>query len=348
MKRQLWLIALLLPALCAVAACRTASPAAQTAAPPVSADEAWWTAQAAPEEEAALREKAKGMVEHLRARRGEYLLGAEDLIRITVWNKPDLSKETRIRPDGSVFVPHVGNIAAEGVTVAALQQTLTEKLQRVIRDPQVDVEIVEYASKVYYVFGQVIKPGMYPIKASTTLLEAVATASGPTEKANLASACLIREGLVVPIDFYGLFERGDVSQNLLLADGDVIYLPNVDDAKVYVLGEVNAAAAVPMRSRRLTLSEAIAQAGGFNEITAYKRGIKIIRGTLANPKVYTVNYDEILRGKKPDVAFLQNGDIVYVPAGGLTKWDRVLGQLLPNLSRIVLDAASIDSLTRNR
>lgn len=344
MKRQRWLIVIFLPLALALAACRTTQPST----PSVAEEESWWSEQTAPEDEAALREKAKSMVDNLRVHRGEYLLGAEDMIRITVWNKPDLSKETRIRPDGTVFVPHIGNVAAAGLTVVALQETLTEGWQRVIRDPQVDVEIVEYGSKVYYVFGQVIKPGIYPIKASTTLLEAVATASGPTEKANLAYSYLIRNGVVVPIDFYGLFERGDVSQNILLADGDVIYLPNVDDAKIYVLGEVNAAAAIPLRNRRLTLSEAVAQAGGFNEITAYKRGIKIIRGTLANPKVYTVNYEDILRGKRPDVAFLQNGDIVYVPAGGLTKWDRVLGQLLPNLSRIVLDAASIDSLTRNR
>ena len=128
----------------------------------------------------------------------------------------------------------------------------------------------------------------------------------------------------------------------------MIFLPSIDDAKVFVLGEVNHAMSVPMLHRRMTLSEAIAEAGGFNEITAYKRGIKIIRGGLANPQVFTVNYEDILRGRRPDVAYLRNGDIVFVPAGGLTKWDRVLGQLLPNLSRIVVDAAAVDSLTHGR
>lgn len=229
-----------------------------------------------------------------------------------------------------------------------MQATIVKGLSRVIREPQVDVEIIEYASKMFYLLGQVFKPGMFPITATTTVLEAIAIGGGPTEKANIEGSYLIRDGVVVPIDFTSLFERGDMSQNLLLADGDVIYVPSVEDAKVYVLGEVNNAAAVPMRGRRMRLSEAVAAAGGFNETTAYKRGIKIIRGNLGNPRVYTVNYLEILRGEKPDLPFLRNGDIVFVPSSGLTKWDRVLGQLLPNLSRIVVDAAAINSLTRSR
>jgi polysaccharide export outer membrane protein len=299
-----------------------------------------------PEEEAALRERARGMVDRMRVRRADYVLGPEDRLRITVWSRPDLSKEGRIRPDGMLFISLVGNVQASGLTVGQLQDVVRQKLARVLRDPQVDIEITEYGSKVYYVFGMAARPGIYPVRATTTLLEGVANAGGPTERANIGSAYLIRAGTVVPIDFYGLFQRGDVSQNLLLADGDVIYIPSLDDAKVYVLGEVMRAAAVPLRGRGMRLSEAIAMAGGFNEYTAYKREIKIVRGSLGNPKVYTIDYTEILRGERPDAPFLQNGDIVYVPATGLTKWDRVLSQMLPTLSSIVVDAAAIDSLSR--
>ncbi len=316
--------------------------------PGMQPDDAWWQQGASPEDDQALRERVRGMVDSARQRRDVYRLGPEDKLKITVWSRPDLSKETRIRPDGILFMPLVGNIQADGMSVAELQAYIVEKLGQVLRNPQVDIEILEYASKMYYLLGQVTKPGMYPVTATTTVLEAVAVGGGPTEKANLEGACLLRQGLVVPINFFTLFQQGDTSQNLPVADGDVIYLPSVEDMKIFVLGEVNRAAAVPMRNRRMSLSEAISAAGGFNEITAYKRAIKVIRGGLANPQVYTINYDDILHGHKPDVAFLRNGDIVFVPAGGLTKWDRVLGQLLPNLSRIVVDAAAIDSLTRNR
>ncbi|NLH49539.1 MAG: hypothetical protein GX444_13210 [Myxococcales bacterium] len=344
MHGKRWLIVGWLLLLALTAACQ----ANRTAPQDMPDTASWWEQTAKPEDESELRQKVRGLVDHIRERRVDYLLGAEDVVRITVWNRVDLSKETRIRPDGTLFMPLVGNVKAEGLTITQLQESLRQQLGRVLRDPQVDVEIKEYGSKVYYVFGQAIKPGVYPVRATTTLLEGVATAGGPADKANLGYSYLIRGGLVVPIDFYALFERGDISQNLLLADGDIIYLPSIEDAKIYVLGEVNAAAAVPMRSHSMRLSEAVALAGGFNETTAFKRGIKVIRGSLANPRVYTVDYQEVMRGEKPDVPFLQNGDIVFVPASGLTKWDRVLGQLLPNLSQIVLDAASIDSLTRNR
>jgi polysaccharide export outer membrane protein len=329
-----------------MAGCGSAQPGPD-AKPEASASE-WWQTATTPADEQALREKARNMVDRIRDRREEYRLGPDDLLRIAVWNRPDLSKEGRVRTDGQFFMPLVGNVQADGLTVAQLQAKLREALGEVLRDPQVDVEVMEYASKIYYVFGQTIKPGAYPVKATTTVLEGVATAGGPTDKANLGASYLIRGGTVVPVDFHALFERGDISQNLLLADGDILYLPSMDDAKVYVLGEVNNAAAVPMRTGRLRLSEAIALAGGFNELTAYKRSIKVVRGALSNPQVFTVDYTEILRGEKPDVAFLQSGDLVYVPSSGLTKWDRVLGQLLPNLSRIILDAASINSLMRSR
>lgn len=326
--------------------CKTAQDTG--AAPELANDEAWWEDALDPAGEQAIREQAVSLVDRQRQRRQDYRLGPEDQLRITVWSRPDLSKETRIRPDGILFIPLVGNITAAGMTVAELQDYITSHLSRVLRNPQVDIEIIEYASKVYYLLGQVVKPGMYPVTATTNVLEGIAVGGGPTEKANLGGAYLIRDGVVVPINFYSLLEQGDMSQNLMLADGDIIYVPSIENARVYVLGEVNSPAAVPMRSSRMRLSEAIAAAGGFNETTAYKRGVKIIRGGLSEPKVYTVNYDDILRGRRPDIAFLRNGDIVFVPASGLTKWDRVLGQLLPNLSRIVVDAAAVDALTRNR
>jgi len=325
--------------------CRTTTTAN---GPATMDDDAWWQQAANPEDNRDLRERVRTMVDGIRQRREVYRLGPEDRLRITIWNRPDLSKETRIRPDGVLFMPLVGNIQAAGMSVAELQAYIVEHLGQVIRTPQVDIEILEYASKMFYLLGQVMKPGMYPVTATTTVLEAMAIGGGPTEKANLEGACLLRQSQVVPIDFFSLLQQGDMSQNLFLADGDVIYVPSIEDAKVYVLGEVNRPAAVPMRAGRMTLSEAIAAAGGFNEITAYKRAIKVIRGGLANPQVYTINYEDILHGRRADMAFLRNGDIVFVPAGGLTKWDRVLGQLLPNLSRIVVDSAAIDSLTRNR
>jgi polysaccharide export outer membrane protein len=138
-----------------------------------------------------------------------------------------------------------------------------------------------------------------------------------------------------------------MENNVHLDDGDVIYVPSIDYARVYVLGEVLRPMAVPVRTGRISLAEAVAEAGGFNETTAYKSQIKIIRGGMADAQVFTVNFNDMVKGKVPDYAMLKPGDIVYVPSSGLAKWDRVMGLIMPSLSRIIIDAAAINAMTNN-
>ena len=294
-------------------------------------------------------ENLKKEVEKVQAevsrKRRVYLIGPEDMLRVTIWMREDLSKEGAVRDDGTFFVPLAGNMKAQGLTVTQFQKSLIEALSEFLRAPQVDVEIVEYKSKVYFLAGQFREPGMYPIKATTTLMEAVSVGKGFSERANIGDAYLVHSGDIVPVNFIALFKQGQMQYNFHLDDGDVIYVPNSDMTRVYVLGEVLRPSAVPIRTGRITVAEAVAEAGGFNEITAYKSAIKIIRGSLAEPEVYTVNFKQALKGKSAQQIYLQPGDIVYVPSSGLAKWDRVLGQILPSLSRIVVDAAAINSLT---
>ncbi|MCZ7583437.1 MAG: SLBB domain-containing protein [Deltaproteobacteria bacterium] len=244
------------------------------------------------------------------------------------------------------FVPLAGNVPVAGLTVAQAQDEVRGALKTYVRDPQVDLEIKEYRSQLFFANGQLRNPGSYPIRGTTTVLEGIGYAGGLTDDANLAGAYLVREGKVIPIDFLSLFTRGRLEHNLPLADGDLIYIPSINATRIYVLGEVLRPSAVPLRAGKISLAEAIAGAGGFNEVTAYKRGIKIIRGGLGSGQVYEVNYDDVLKGKRVDLLFLQPGDIVYVPASALAKWDRALSQILPNLSRIVVDAAAIDAMNR--
>lgn len=291
----------------------------------------------------------KTEAEKLRAaasrQRRTYLIGPEDVLRVKVWMREDLSKEGAVRDDGTFFVPLAGNMKAEGLTATQFQTALIQQLAQYLRSPQVDVEIIEYKSKVYYLVGQFREPGMYPVKATTTLMEAVTSAKGFSDRANVGQAYLLHQGNIVPVDFVALFKQGQMQYNVHLDDGDVVYVPNMDLTRVYVLGEVLRPTAVPIRAGRITVAEAIAEAGGFNEVTAYKNGVRIIRGSLAEPEVYTVNFHEAMKGRSAQAILLEPGDIVYVPSSGLAKWDRVLGQILPSLSRIVVDAAAIDSLT---
>jgi len=292
-----------------------------------------------------LKDTYDNMLVKERIKRRTYLIGPGDVLRLKVWMREDLSKEGVVQDDGAFFVPLAGNLKAEGKTVTDFQKELTEALAEYIRSPQVDIEIHTYNSKFFYLIGQIREPGHYPITASTTVMQAITTGKGFTDKANLGQAYLIHKNQIVPVDFVALFEKGRMENNIHLDDGDVIFIPNVEFARVFVLGEVLRPSAVPVRTRNISVSEAISMAGGFNEVTAYKSNIKIIRGDLANPQVFTLNYTEVLKGNIADIPVLQPGDIVYVPSSGIAKWDRVMGLILPNLSRLVVDAAAIDSLT---
>jgi polysaccharide biosynthesis/export protein len=321
-------------------ACVPASPDAGLDVAP--AYEALPPGQLDPELSAALQ----SMVASARRQRHTYKIGADDVLRLNIWMRPDLSKDGVVRDDGTFFVPLAGNVPVADLSLAEAQETIRLALSKYLREPQVDLEVKEYQSQLFFANGLFTHPGSYPIRGTTTVLEGISNAGGVAENGNLQGAYLVRKGKVVPIDFVSLFTRGAMSQNIPLADGDLIYVPSIETARVYVLGEVLRPTGVPVRTGKITLGQAIVDAGGFNETTAYKRGVKIIRGGLGSGEVTEVNFQDVIKGKRPDLMLLEPGDIVYVPASGLAKWDRVMGQILPNLSRIVVDAAAIDAMNR--
>ncbi len=138
--------------------------------------------------------------------------------------------------DGTFFVSLAGNVPVADLSLAEAQETIKQALSKYIRDPQVDLEIKEYRSQIFFANGLFTRPGSYPIRGTTTILEGVSDAGGIAENGNLQGAYLVRKGEVVPIDFVSLFTRGAMSQNIPLADGDLIYVPSIQTARVYVLG----------------------------------------------------------------------------------------------------------------
>jgi polysaccharide biosynthesis/export protein len=286
------------------------------------------------------------MVEEARRQRNTYKIGPDDLLRLGIWQRQDLSKEGVVRDDGTFFVPLAGNVPVADLSLAEAQEKIRQALLKYIKVPQVDLEVKEYRSQLFFANGQFRTPGSYPIKGTTTVLEAIGAAGGINDDANLSGAYLVRGGKVIPIDFISLFTRGQMAQNIPLADGDLLYVPSINSSRVFVLGEVMRASGVFVRTGKITLAQAIADAGGFDETTANKKAIKIIRGGLGSGQVIEVDFTDVIKGRRADLMMLQPGDIVYVPASGLAKWDRALSQILPNLSRIVVDAAAVDTLTK--
>jgi polysaccharide export outer membrane protein len=190
------------------------------------------------------------------------------------------------------------------------------------------VEILEYGSQKYYVLGTVPKPGAFPVDGDTTLLEGVGLAGGILPEGDVESAYVLRGGQLLPISLADLMLRGDVSRNVFMRDGDVIFIPDNSDKKVFVLGEVTRPTIVPVQRERVTLAEALATAGGPTAAQGRKE-ISVLRGGHAKPIVYTVNLEDALLFD--DQIALRPGDRVIVAPTGLSTASKYMQQLLPFL-----------------
>ena len=270
-------------------------------------------------------------------------LGRGDVIDIAVYDEPDLTIEgIPIRPDGKVSFPLVGDLQAEGLTVSELNQSLTEGLEKYILSPKVSIIVQEFNSQRYTIFGEVVTPGIYPLTTDISITAALASAGGlnkgnfratTVELADLSHAFIARDGKVLPVNFTRLIRQGDLRYDISLQSGDYIYIPSGLSKEVYILGEVENAMLFAYRED-MPMSRTLAQAEGFTPDADLKR-IHIIRGSLYNPTVIMINFEEVLKGNAREVA-LEPGDIIYVPPTGLTSFARVIDKLVPTLQALQL------------
>ncbi|HEX6971015.1 MAG TPA: polysaccharide biosynthesis/export family protein, partial [Limnochordia bacterium] len=174
---------------------------------------------------------------------GEYRIGPGDVLAIAVWGEPELSTPAgsgwEVRPDGKISVPLLGEVAASGYTIAAFTERLTRGLAEYVKDPRVTVNVVSFRRVRVQALGQLQQPGQYALPPDARLLDLLALAGGPTERAALSEATLTRAGAAdetVHIDLAALLRGGETEWNLALAEGDVLFVP--ERPPVTVLGEV--------------------------------------------------------------------------------------------------------------
>lgn len=271
----------------------------------------------------------------------QYLVGPQDILQITVWNHPELTNPGAtanelsgrlVGADGYIFFPYAGRIRAAGRTVTDIRSELTRKLSAYLVEPQVDVSVSNYRSKRVFVVGQVATPGPVPLTdIPLTVTDLVANSGGFTPEADLRNAALSRDGQRRPLDLYALYYQGDMRQNLPLRPNDILSIPENRYNKVFVLGEVLAPQSIVMPRGRMSLAEAISDAGGFNPITANAGQVYVLRkGPENRPQIWHLN------SKSPDALILadsfdlQPRDIVYVDPAGIARWNRVISNLLPS------------------
>lgn len=268
-------------------------------------------------------------------------LGRGDVLNVSVYDEPELNiNGIPIRPDGRISFPLVGDVIAEGLTVSELNDSLTTKLSRFILSPKVSVIVQNFNSQQFTIFGEVVKPGVYPLITDISITEALAGAGGlnkgqfratSVELADLTHAFIARQGEVLPVDFVRLIRQGDLRYDISLQSGDYIYIPSGLSKEVYILGEVNNPMLFAFREN-MPMSRTLAQAEGFTPDADLKR-IHILRGSLTNPSVLMINFKEVLAGRAKEVP-LEPGDVIYVPPTGLTSFARVVDKIVPTIQAL--------------
>lgn len=156
----------------------------------------------------------------------DYVIGPADVLQITVWKEPDLTRDVTVRYDGVLTVPLLGDLQAAGLTPAQLAEVLSKGFQRFIAVPRVSVSVNQANSARFFVVGQVGKPGDFPLSGPTTVLQALALAGGFRDFAKVEDIVIVRrDQTVVPVNYKRIADGKDVSQNVLLSPGDTLVVP---------------------------------------------------------------------------------------------------------------------------
>jgi polysaccharide biosynthesis/export protein len=160
----------------------------------------------------------------------KYVIGNDDVLAISVWKEPDLTKAIPVRSDGKISLPLVGELQATGKTPSQLERDITEKLKNFITTPEVNVIVQQVNSRKFNILGEVSKPGSFPLTASTTIMDAIAIAGGFKDFAKKTGVYILRkgqDGKESRLNFnYKAFIKGKNSdQNVRLQPNDTIIVP---------------------------------------------------------------------------------------------------------------------------
>jgi polysaccharide export outer membrane protein len=276
----------------------------------------------------------------------EYRIAPFDVVMVTVWDHPELTTPTgqfrspeengnRVNADGTMYYPYVGVIHVGGKTVAEVRKLLIERLNRVITNPQLDVRVAAFRGKRVNVTGEVLQPTTVPLTdVPMRVQDAIAAARGFGPEADWSNVTISREGKVYRLNLQLLYENGDLSQNWLLQDGDVINIGDRARNKVFVLGEVRQPQSRLMVKGRMTLAEVLNETGGLEPSVANVSQIFVIRGDYEAPSIYHLD------ASSPDAILLATQfqlrprDVVFVSTYRLAQWNRVINQILPTITTL--------------
>jgi polysaccharide export outer membrane protein len=278
----------------------------------------------------------------------DYKIGPEDLLEISVFEDEKLNKTVRVSFQGNINLPLLGVLKVKGLTASELEREIRDLLaEKYFQDPNVSVFIKEYRSQRISIIGAVEKPGAYEVSGQKTILDLLGISGGLKEDAGRllflirpptleGEAAKEQKDPSLPtaktfmIDLEELLVKGDLTLNLPLSHGDIINIPV--SGKIFVGGEVRAPGGFPLSGKKLTVSQAVALAGGLkteaagSETRIFRYSEKGTGKEIISADVYAIQ-----KGKAEDL-YLRENDIIIVPRSG-TKvvlseiWDFVKGRI---------------------
>lgn len=262
-------------------------------------------------------------------------------------------KELIVMEDGNVTFPYVGNIMLGGKSLSEAKVAVDSALSKYFKNPQSMLTVKTFKGRVVHITGRVTKPAdLYLQNAPLRVLAAIEMTGGLKDDADLTNATIThKDGTVQKVDLFALVNYGKADHNIILEDGDTLFIPANSGNKVFVMGEVNRPSMVYIKGGRMTALEAISSSNGANAMTTSYGRLYVIRGavkdvqtadaegkavptveTKANPLQTQIFHIDASNG--PGIAMaanfpLQPNDVVYVSPVAITEWNRFITQLLP-------------------
>ena len=313
------------------------------------------------------RSRPTGVPADVQALLGEaetYRIGPGDVVGIVVYDHPEISfsssPATSVYADpssvapapgfivsntGQLSFPYAGTLRAAGMTVQELEDTLTQRLGRVYKSPQVNVRVQAFRSKRVYVEGEVATRGLQVFTdIPMTLPEALNRAGGIAPTGDRSFVTLTRNGVTTRVDLTLMAEAGIDPSRIPLKNGDMITVRSRDESKVTVMGEVGQQAVVPMRNGLLSLQDALGEVGGVNLNNANPRQIYVIRNEAkGGQSIFHLDAKTPAAVALADGFALRPKDVVYVDPVPLVQWNRVISLILPTTAQ----ATSIRDLSKS-
>ncbi|WP_436913422.1 polysaccharide biosynthesis/export family protein [Acinetobacter schindleri] len=276
-----------------------------------------------------------------------YNLSPGDILSIYLWAYPEItppvnniasdqavmSNGYQIDQQGYIQFPMIGRYKVSGKSLAQVNKELRNQLGRYLKTPDVIVRVLSYQGKRFSVQGNVMKGGQFYLSDQPiSVYTALGMAGGVNSQyGNNTSITLVRQGKSFVLNSVELEKAGYSLHNLLIQPNDTLYVNSRENEKIYVMGESGKNQALALREQGMTLSDALGESLGLNPLSASSSKIYVLRThpNHAMTEIYHLDLSSIGNFGLANQFKMRSNDIVYIDASGLTRWQRVVNQIIP-------------------